>query len=184
MNKKIIPILLLFIVVAGGTWWLMKKNHFQVGGGGYDPALDSIFYNINFGMTKQAFYDTCWRLNKTGAFVNGGSNLSVEHPLPTELGLPVTMNFYPAFSEKEILYQMPVVYNYQSWAPWNKELYSDTLIVRVAEMLEKDYGITFTKEKTKDGRPAYYNYTGPRKILITTQDEQYVKVLMENERYK
>lgn len=183
MYRKILPVVLLLLLVAGGSLWLVKKNKIHFGSGGYDSTLDPIFYTIRFGMTKQAFYDTCWRLNKTGDFIQGGHNLSVQHKIPSELGKPVIMNFYPAFSN-DLIFQMPVVYNYESWAPWNRELYADSLIVRVAQMMEKEYDITFTKKKTEDGRPAYYNYTGPRKILITTQDEQYVKVLMENEKYK
>jgi len=184
MNKKLIPFLLILIVViGGGAWWMMKKNNVNIFSKSYDESLDPIFFNISFGMTRQAFYDTCWRLNKTGLFIQGGNNLSVQHDMQTEFGMPVYMNFYPDFSN-DILYQMPVVYNYQSWSPWNRELYSDSLIVRVIEKYEKDYNIKFTKKETEDGRPAYYNYTGPRKILVTTRDEQYVKVLMENERYK
>lgn len=181
--KKIIPILLVLIIAGAGTWWLMRKNNFQPFAKAYDPALDSIFFNLTFGMPRQAFFDTCWKLNKTGLFDQGGNNLSVQHEMPSEFGMPVIMNFYPNFSEDR-LFQMPVVYHYDAWAPWNKELYSDSLIIKIIQKLESDYRVKFTKKKTEDGRPAYYNYTGPRKILVTTQDEQYVKVLMENEKYK
>jgi hypothetical protein len=183
MNKKIILSLLILILVAGGGWWFMKHKKISPDGQKYDTALDSIFFNIYFGMSKEAFYDTCWVLNKKGGFIQGANNLSVQHEITSGLGMPVYMNFYPNFSEKG-LYQMPVMYNYEAWAPWNKELDSDTLITRIVKMLEEDYNVSFTKDRTKDGRPAFYNYTGPRKILVTTQDEQFVKVLMENEKYK
>jgi len=183
MNKKIILVILVLIIAAAGAWWLMKKNKIEPFAKQYDPALDSIFFNTYFGMTKQAFYNTCWKLNKTGLFIQGGNNLSVQHEIMSELGMPVYMNFYPNFSEDR-LFQMPVVYNYEAWSPWNRELYSDTLIIRLVKKLEKDFNVIFTKKETEDGRPAYYNYAGPRKILVTTQDEQYVKVLIENEKYK
>ncbi len=183
MNKKIIPVLFVLIIAAGGTWWMMKKNKVQLSSNHYDTSLDSIFFHLYFGMTKQAFYDTCWSLNKKGFVIQGANNLSVQHEIESELGMPVYMNFYPTFSEDR-LYQMPVVYNYESWSPWNRQLFSDTLITHVVKKLEKDFEISFTKKTTPDGRPAYYNYTGPRKILVTTQDEQFVKVLIENEKYK
>ena len=183
MNKKIIFALLILILVVGGGWWFTKHKKINPIGKKYDTALDSIFFNIYFGMSKQAFYDTCWLLNKKGNFIQGGNKLSVQHEITSGLGMPVYMNFYPNFTEKG-LYQMPVNYNYEAWAPWNKELDSDKLIVQIVKMMEEDYDISFTKNKTQDGRPAYYNYTGPRKILVTTQDEQFVKVLMENDKYK
>ena len=183
MNKKIIPIIFLLILVVAGALWLMKKNKNPLDSVQYNTELDSVFFNLYFGMTRQAFYDTCWKLNKTGNFIQGGNNLSVQHEITSELGMPVYMHFYPNFSENR-LYQMPVVYNYQAWAPWNRELYSDTLLLRIVQKMERDYHITFTEKKTTDGRPAFYNYTGPRKILATTQDEQFVKVMFENEKYK
>lgn len=183
MSKKIILILLVLILTVAGIWWLIQNKKIEPFAKQYDKDLDSIFFNIQFGMTRQAFYDTCWKLNKTENFVQGGNELSIQYEIQSELGLPVYMNFYPDFSEDR-LYQMPVIFHYKSWAPWNRELYSDTLIVRLIQKLERDYDITFTKKKTDDGRPAYSNYTGPRKILVTIQDEQFVKVLMENEKYK
>jgi len=183
MNKKIILVILVLIIAIAGAWWLMKNNKIEPFAKQYNPALDSIFFNMYFGMTKQAFYDTCSRLNKTGLIIQGGNNLSVQHEIKSELGMPVYMNFYPNFS-KDQLYQMPVLYKYDAWAPWNREFYSDSLIIRLVKKMEKDFHVTFIKKETEDGRPAYYNYTGPRKILVTTLDEQYVKVLMENEKYK
>ncbi len=182
MYKKIIPVLLILLIAAGGAMWMMKKNNLHPFAKSYDSALDTIFFNLTFGMKRQAFYDTCWKLNKTGLFTSGSTNLSVQHEIMTGYGKPVSMNFYPNFSN-DVLYEMPVTYNYEAWAPWNRELYSDTLIVKIVQQMEKDYNVKFTHKKTQDGRPAYYNYTYPRKILITVQDEQYVKVLMENEKY-
>jgi hypothetical protein len=183
MYRKIIAIVIILILAGVGSWWLMQKNNSHPFAKGYDPALDTIFFNITFGMPKQAFLDTCWKLNKTEDFEEGGNALSIQHLIKKGYSLPVYMNFFPDFTERG-LYKIPIVYHYESWAPWNRQLFSDSLIIRIAENFEKDYHIKLTKKKTEDGRPAYYNYSGLRKILLTTQDDQYVKVLMENERYK
>jgi len=182
MYKKII-VLVLIVALSLGTWWLMKKNDFHPFAKTYGPELDSIFFNLTFGMSKQTFRDTLWKLNKTSDFEEGGNALSILHVMKNDFGLPVHMNFFPVFSGDR-LYQMPIVYHYESWAPWNRQLYSDSLIVKIVQKFEKDYHVKFTERKTEDGRPAYYSYTGTRKILLTLQDEQYVKVLMENEKYK
>ena len=184
MNKKVLISVILVILIAAGAAWLFRGNKQASLFSSYDTELDSIFFNMHFGMKRQAWYDTCWKLNKTGEFIQGANNLSVQHDLKTEFGSPVHMNFYPNFSEKDELYQMPVEYNYQNWAPWNKQFFSDSLIVQLAKKFEKEYNTKFKVTKTEDGRPAYAAYDGPRKILMTTKDEQYVKVLMENAKYK
>ncbi len=184
MNKKVLISVILVILMGAGAAWFLRGNKDVTIFSSYDTDLDSIFFNMHFGMKKQAWYDTCWALNKTGMFIQGANNLSVQHDIKTEFGSPVHMNFYPNFSEKDQLYQMPVEYNYQNWAPWNKQFFSDSLIVRLANKFEKEYNTKFKVSKTDDGRPAYTAYDGPRKILMTTKDEQYVKVMMENEKYK
>ncbi|MDQ3017282.1 MAG: hypothetical protein M3R25_11265 [Bacteroidota bacterium] len=184
MNKKVIISLILILLVAGGAAWFLRGDKPAAVFSSYDNELDSIFFNIHFGMQRQAFYDTCWKLNKTGGFIQGVNNLSVQHEIKTEFGSPVHMNFYPNFSEKEEIFQMPVEYNYQNWAPWNRQYFSDSLIVTLANKFEKKYHTKFKVTRTADGRPAYTAYDGPRKILMTTKDEQYVKVMMENARYK
>ena len=184
MNKKVLILLILVVIIAGGAAWLLRDTKPESLFSTYDTDLDSIFFNMHFGMKKQAFYDTCWKLNKTGEFIQGANNLSVQHEMKTEFGSPVYMNFYPSFSEKDELYQMPIEYNYHNWAPWNKQFYADSLIVQIANKFEKDYNTKFKVSKTEDGRPAYAAYDGTRKILLTTKDEQYVKAMIENEKYK
>lgn len=54
------------------------------------------------------------------------------------------MNFYPNFHDDQI-FAMPVFFNYKAWAPWNKELQSDILILEVKALMEKWYGKGFKK---------------------------------------
>lgn len=148
----------------------------------YDHKLDSIFLGINFGMERQAFYDRCMILNKEGKTIQGTHNTSVLYIDNENFKLPVDMNFYPNFY-KEKIFAMPVYFNYKAWAPWNKELQSDSLILEVKNLLEKWFGTGFVEKKLNSGRIGYYKIDHPRIITIKIRDEQFVDVLIENIKY-
>jgi len=148
----------------------------------YDTKLDSIFLGISFGMEKQAFYDRCMELNKEGKTIQGTQNTSVLYIDNENFKLPVDMNFYPNF-HKDKIFAMPIYFNYKAWAPWNRELQSDSLILEVKSLMEKWYGPGFKDKKLESGRTGYYKIDSPRIITIKIRDEQFVDVLIENVKY-
>ena len=99
---------------------------------------DSLFLGISFQMDQKTFYTHCWDLNKEGILTNGPSNLSIKHYLPENtLKFKSSMQFYPKFSESGIL-EMPVEFQYDNWALWNKEMSADNLLMDVKGLLEKN----------------------------------------------
>lgn len=148
----------------------------------YDPKLDTIFLGVNFGMDKQEFFDMCLELNKQGKAVQGTHNTSVLYFDNENFKMPVDMNFYPNFFEEKI-YAMPVYFNYKAWAPWNRELQSDSLILEVVTLFEKWYGKGFEKIKLPSGRIGYVKKNYPRVISVKIRDEQFVDALIENLHY-
>jgi len=148
----------------------------------YDTKLDSLFFGIGFGMEKQAFYDRCMELNKEGKTIQGTQNTSVLYIDNENFKLPVDMNFYPNFHNDKI-FAMPIYFNYKAWAPWNRELQSDSLILEVKSLLEKWYGPGFKDKKLESGRVGYFKIDSPRIITIKIRDEQFVDVLIENVKY-
>lgn len=110
---------------------------------------DSLFLGINFGMNAKEFYAHCWELNKQGIFTNGAGNMSVKYELPNHLNFPASMNFYPTFEEDKI-FEMPVDFQYNGWAPWNREMAGDALLQDVKKLLEKWYGGKFIKVENKE----------------------------------
>lgn len=130
---------------------------------------DSLFFGIYFGMTSKEFYTHCWELNKEGLIRQGDHNLSVEHQFK---GLDHTakMNFYPNFYEDRI-YEMPVKFQYNAWAPWNKHLWSDSLQMAVLELMEEWYGEGFMEVKHPEHGSAFVKVDGNRRITIFKKGE-------------
>src|SRR5690625_5988688 len=83
-------------------------------------------------MPKQEFFDHSWELNQR-KIVRGDS--FVRYGLEGYSN-DATMIFYPDFKEGRI-HRMPVEIQYDAWAIWNGELYSDSLIVEVLNDFER-----------------------------------------------
>lgn len=136
---------------------------------------DSLFLGYHFGMTRQEFYDHSWSLNKQKKVIQGEGNRSVMYQTD-ELDHRAKMNFYPKFHEEKI-YIMPVQYSYNAWAPWNKDLWSDTLLVNLLDLYEEKYDADFKQINHPDlGRPAYTSIQGNRSITMLKKDDQHVIV--------
>ena len=134
---------------------------------------DSLFMGIYFGMPEKDFYTHCWKLNKKGLIRQGDSNTTVLYEMKDELQYPANMDFYPKFDQGKI-FEMPVRYVYKGWAPWNKNLTSDKLVVDILKYYEKIYGSGFIEVKHRVRGSAYVKVNGNRRITIFKQDELHV----------
>lgn len=137
---------------------------------------DSLFLGISLGMEKKAFYDYCWEMNRRKVFKHGPTNQSVEYKLATELNSPVSMQFYPSFHDDKI-YEMPVLFNYESWAPWNKEFAADTLFLKMVPLFKKWYGDDFQTLQHPTMGKIYYQMKGTRRINLFIRDDQFVQAV-------
>ena len=126
---------------------------------------DSLFMGISFGMTDEAFYKHCWKLNKDSLIRQGTSNMSVQYDIKEELKHPATMNFYPLFDSGKIV-EMPVRFSYNGWAPWNKELSAEQLAEDVKNWYEDIYGKGFITIVHPIKGTAYTKIDGNRRITI------------------
>lgn len=172
----------------------MKKNEFLIGlllslivllvscdGGKFSSSsdakkLDSLFLGISMGMDKKAFYDYCWEKNRDKIFRHGPTNQSVEYTMLTELNSPVNMQFYPNFYDDKI-FEMPVLYSYEAWAPWNKEFSSDTLLLKLLPAYKKWYGDDFQVLQHPVQGTIYYQMKGKRRINLFIRDDQFVQAV-------
>lgn len=157
-----------------------------------EAQQDSLFLGYYLGMTKQEFYDHSWSLNKQKKVIQGDGNKSVMYEVD-ELNHKAKMNFYPKFYEDKI-HIMPVRYSYNGWAPWNKDLWSDSLLVDLLDLYEEKYNTDFKEIDHPDfDRSAYVSIQGNRSISMFKQDDQHVLVtftdlnvrnqIKENEEY-
>jgi len=139
--------------------------------------VDSLFMGFYFGMTSKDFYGYCWELNKKGIIRDGNNNTMVLYKMDTGLSHPAEMNFYPDFYENKIA-KMRVEYSYDGWAPWNKNLYAESLIPQVLKLYERWYpdGNKFIRITNPDKGTIYVKVDGNRRITIGAFNDRIVKV--------
>lgn len=137
---------------------------------------DSLFLGYHFGMTRQEFFEHSWKLNRQGMVREGSSNQSVRYEI-NELKSRVKINFYPLFYQDSI-YSMPVKYSYTGWAPWNRDLWADSLEKDVLKLYKERYGNQFVRLKhPEQGIPAFMMIDGNKRISIfQMNDNQTVAV--------
>ncbi len=134
---------------------------------------DSIFMGLYLGMPEKDFYTRCWILNGKGLIRQSPRNMSVEYEMKNEFKSKATMDFYPEFVKGKI-YEMPVRFIYNGWAPWNKKLSSDSLQIEVVNWFKKLYGDNFIDVKHPVRGDAYVMVNGNRRISIFKENEMYV----------
>jgi hypothetical protein len=139
---------------------------------------DSIFMGIYLGMSQKEFYAHCWNLNKQGIIKQGNANNTVEYEAE-ELKSPATMNFYPVFTDDKIV-EMPVRFVYNGWAPWNKKLSADSLMLDVLKWYETEYGNDFITVEHPEHGKAFVTVHGNRRITIYKNDEMYAWALFRD----
>ncbi len=139
--------------------------------------VDTMFLGLRLGMTSNEFFRQCSELNKKHV-VRDGLGMRVQYDV-TDLNHPASMNFYPDFRNDQI-YQMPVIFSYKGWAPWNKDLSSDKLQMDVVKLFEKWYGGNFIEIKHPDKGVAYVKVDGNRRITVFKQDDSTVKVIFRD----
>ncbi len=137
---------------------------------------DSVFLGINLNMDRKEFYAHCWELNKQGKVINGPSNLSVEYRLKnSELRDSAYLRFYPDFDGKEIN-KMDIEFGFLNWAPWNKNLELDSLVLDASNLLEKWYGKNkFMFFEDDKNRKVWVKVDGNRRIRLWKADVRKVQ---------
>jgi hypothetical protein len=131
---------------------------------------DSLFLGLYFGMPEKDFYICCWKLNQKKLIRQGETNTTAEFELKDELKYEAVMDFYPRFNEGKIC-EMPVMFKYKGWAPWNKTLSGDNLQVDVQKWLEKVYGNGFITVRHPVHGVAYVKIDGNRRITIFKEND-------------
>jgi hypothetical protein len=133
---------------------------------------DSLFLGYELGMHRQQFLDHSWELNQQHIITGG---VQVEYKLE-DLPSRATMKFYPDFKNDRI-YRMPVEISYDSWAIWNRELHSDSLIVALVDLYEEIYGPGFIHTTHPEfGKESWIKVDGNRRISIFRKDDRTARI--------
>jgi hypothetical protein len=141
-----------------------------------NAKYDSLFLGISLGMESKAFYDHCWEYNKQKIFTHGPTNQNVEYRLVDNINSPVSMRFYPIFYEDKI-FEMPVTFTYEAWAPWNRQYHSDSLLVNMLKVFKTWYGPDFKELNHRTMGKVYYKMDGKRRINLFIKDDQFVQAV-------
>jgi hypothetical protein len=126
---------------------------------------DSLFFDLKLGMSRQDFFIRCSELNKDSVLYMGMGG-KPEHHLKDELKHSARMVFYPDFYEEKI-WNMPVKFTYDGWAPWNEDFSATNLRERVKnEMMEWYGGNEFIEIPHPTDTVALVKIDGNRRILL------------------
>lgn len=178
--RKIFPFLFA-LLLAIGTFSCADKPSKEKDG---KKNPDYLFLDFFFGMGRQEFFDYCREMNQKKKFIHGtggSSNANVEYLLKDELPEPVIMRFYPNFYEEKI-YEMPVLFTYASWAPWNKKYWSDKLLEQMYGVFKKWYGDDFKVINHPLQGKIYAKMDKYRRINLFIRDDQYVQAVFTDMR--
>lgn len=138
-----------------------------------NTRVDSIFLGYAFGMSRKEFFAHSWDLNRQKIITGEATiNYNIEG-----LKSPASMNFYPQFKNDKI-YKMPVEVSYNGWAPWNADLFSDSLLIEMINLYEQKYNTEFFRYTFPEfNREVYVDIQGNRQISMYRYDER--KILIE-----
>jgi hypothetical protein len=93
-------------------------------------------------MSRQAFYDSSWALNRRGLVMQGPQNENVLYKISDALPYEAAMLYYPDFRDDRVV-QMRANFQYDAWAPWNRRHWSDSLLLDIRQLMETWYGEGF-----------------------------------------
>lgn len=152
---------------------------------------DSLIFDMKIGQTQKEFFEMCWNLNKQKLVDQGTGAKSVKYlePIIDSLNPGIyrkEMLFFGIFDEQKIMQGMDISFNYVSWAPWNKQLQSDSLLLDVKKKILREYpGNDFMEIDIKELKiKAYAKIDGNRQILLYRKNDKDVVVKIENLNYK
>ena len=150
-------------------------------------TANQLLMDIRFGMTQKEFFNYCWTMHNKGTFDDGANSTAVLYRIPGELKHPASMNFYPMF-RKDTIYKMWAQFAYDAWAPWNRNLFSDSLMLDVVRLYNQWYpGNDFLKLTDPHRGTIYVKVDGNRRIIVGKKDDAHVNVdytnlLVENDK--
>ncbi len=165
-----LPVFLIFVVLAiagcdrRSDYERLVERELATG-----TKYNTLFLDYELGMSKEAFYEHSWALNRKGMVMQGPRNQTVRYELDDELPHPAKMFFYPDFHEDKV-FQMRTRFLYDGWAPWNDDLSADSLQRAVIDLFTAWYGDGFIElERARDAfgeTVQYAKVDGNRRIVV------------------
>jgi len=142
---------------------------------------DSLLLGMYIGEKNTDFFEKCLQLNLAGKVTNGSGNRAVykeEMDTTKDMTFQKELRFYGTFDVKNTMIGMEMEYLYANWAPWNKQLYADSLVLKLIPELEQRYGGNKFMEFDihGDSVKSYVKIDKNRQILMYKLNVREVKV--------
>jgi len=134
---------------------------------------DSLFLDLRLGMSGKDFFARCWELNRQQVLTDGVRNTAIQYKLEEPFESPVSMNFYPAVHDERV-YEIKLQFMHLAWAPWNKQYWSDKLIVKIVDLLEEWYGGNPFFTMGDGDKKIYVKIDGNRRIMLHCNSDTFV----------
>lgn len=130
---------------------------------------DSLFFDLELGMSRQDFFLVCAELNKDSVLYMGMGGKPEFH-MKDELKHSARMSFYPDFYEEKI-WNMPVKFTYDAWSPWNRDHSATKLRERLKdEFMEWYGGNEFFEMEHPTDTVAFVKIDGNRRIVLEREN--------------
>ncbi|NRB52615.1 MAG: hypothetical protein HRU41_33445 [Saprospiraceae bacterium] len=152
---------------------------------------DSLILGLRMGLSKQEYFDACWELNRQQQINSGTGDASAHYITDRDSNGLNTLRskdvlFFGVFDEEDIMRGMQMTYSFVAWAPWNRNMQSDSLLLHLRDEFLLDYpGNDFIELKLKEAEnPALVKIDGNRQILMYAKGKKDVVVKIEDLQYK
>jgi hypothetical protein len=138
--------------------------------------VDGLLFDIHFGMTRKEFYDYCWEMHRKDSLDDGGNGSSVLYRMRNQLKYPASMHFFPEFRQDSI-YRLSAQVVYDGWAPWNQQLFADSLLTDLVRFYRGLYpGNEFIRVTDPKRGIIYVKVDGNRRIILGKKDDSRVNI--------
>lgn len=174
MSKSINFLLLIFsgLMIVFGCSQDPDYNSLVKDGLESSEQHNDLFLGYELGMTREDFYEISWDLNKQEVI---SGLVKIDYPF-NGLKARATKRFFPDFVDDRIS-KIPVDVHYHSWAPWNEEFSSDSLVVDLVDYYKDKFGSEFQKVYVPHlEKEAYVSVKGNRAITVSTFTEMIARV--------
>ena len=152
---------------------------------------DSLIFGMRMGQSKKDFFTICWELNKQKLISQGTGNTTARYVTDRDTAgnnspMSKEMLFYGIFDENDIMRGMEMTYSFTTWAPWNREKQSDSLLLHLRDWYLMEYPGNDFIEIDIEGveNPALVKIDGSRQILMYPKNDKDVVVKIEDLHYK
>jgi len=154
---------------------------------GKNQKVDSLFFNLRLGETKDIYHTKCWDLNNSQIVVQGRSYFFMKKvfsdPKKKDKSNDFALEFKGKFNADKKLNLLDVKFYHLLWAPWNETYQAPKLLPRILDSLELWFpGNSFLEIETDNNSipKMHVKIDGDRRIRVILENSQDVAVKIDD----